>query len=401
MKNVILMDHKDQQFKLMVEQTANRALSLCGRTADGQPLGPAVSQYLTEMSNGIGNSEALAELVKVTRLANSGDREAKQQLCGIRKLSFSNFLMGSQNVLPFFFDIVDLAEDEKPYAQNTTKSEVRVSYVGTDGSPMQTRLQRPHEELAIPLRFLSTDEVQYQTVDIYNGRAVSDSVLKTIDLAYDMRNKMDDVAWTLLQATVANGGAYGAITFTGSRANWPYVISGRSRVANLPTTNDIDVPGNGANTKFRYDVFKQVKKYGQQWGNMFPGGPLTPTGRILVPSSEASDIADQIVPSGATRNKVADQLLETGWATVDIHGTLYTLIADETLAPGACYAEYNRKPGTFLTKSALDEEFLNDTKQYKEKNLEGRWMRKPVGCYINSATRIFTARFKYRLGFTP
>jgi hypothetical protein len=394
MKTENVIDLEDQNFQSLIKRTARKATQLCGRTKDGKPLGPVVSAYLSALAISMDAEKESKEAISLVMKARNGDKDAISELRGIRLDTFNNYLLASQNIIGFFYDIVDLAEDEKPYAKNETKQDIRVAYVGGDGQPNTSRIIKPHNEERIPLRWLTTDEVEYFLTDIYNGR-VSESAKATIDLGYNMRNKMEETAWTLLHRSVATGGAFGDFAFTGSKVTWPFVISGRTKLANLPTGNSIVVPGTGAGTKFRYQVFQQVKKYAEQWGSMFRDGPLVPTGRLLVPSSEASDIAEQIAPTGSTNNKVADELLETGWAVVQIHGQTYTIIADETLSPGACYAEYNRKAGTFYTKSGLDQEIMDDSKEMLKRNKESRFMRKAVGAYINSSRRMNVARFIY------
>lgn len=400
MKTENVIDLEDQNFQQLIKRTAKKATQLCGRTNDGKPLGAAVALYLTALATSMDAPKEAKEAIDLVARARNGDKDAISELRGIRLDTFNNYLLASQNIIGFFFDIVDLAEDEKPYAKNETKQDIRVAFVGGDGQPNTSRIIKPHNEERIPLRWLTTDEVEYFLTDIYNGR-VSESAKATIDLGYNMRNKMEETAWNLLQRSVATGGAFGDFAFTGSKVTWPFVISGRTKLPNLPTTNSITVPGTGAGTKFRYAVFQQVKKYAEQWGSMFRDGPLVPTGRLLVPSSEASDIATEISPTGSTNNKVADELLETGWARVEIHGQPYTIIADETLSPGACYAEYNRKAGTFYTKSGLDQEIMDDSKEMLKRNKESRFMRKAVGAYINSSRRMNVARFIYNDAYSP
>lgn len=386
----------DEQFAANLQLLSKRAQFIRGERQvreNGQlitqALSASVKKDLDEMVAALGDSKSHDELIALTKAAGRGDNDAKVQLCAIRVQTFNNYLLASQNKLSFFFNLIDLAEGETPYEQNETMQELRVSYVGADGQPTQTRIIKPQDESRIPLHFLTSEEYEYLLVDPYRGR-ISNAAKATVMLAYDMKNAIEAKAFAMITAN-----AYGAFTTTGKNNLRTYLGNSYINTANLPSTNDITLEGTDANSKFRYDVFREIKKYGEQWADAFPDGPLVPTGRVLVPSSEVSDIARSITPTGSTSNEVANQLLEQGWTVVDIHGMKYTLIADNTLTPGVCYAEYNRKPGNFYMKSSLDEEIVDDSIAMKKKNKESRFMRKLIGGNINSFTRLFTARFRY------
>lgn len=409
MKNLVqpvrrsLTPMDDNAFKAHVSRLAKRASFLTGtrkcQDKDGklilQALSENVKSDLLAMEESLKEGGGEDELRRLQTAAANGDRDARTQLCSIRVQTFNNYLLASQNKLSFFFNLQELQENETPYEQNETIQELRVSYVGADGQPPTTKIIKPQDEVRIPLHFLTSDEFEYSILDPYRGR-IAEAAKATVMLAYDMKNAMEAKAFEMLNRTVANGGAYGDFVLTGKKSLRTYLGNSYINVANLPSTNDITVEGSTADTLFRYDVFREIAKYGEQWADAFPDGPLVPTGRVLIPSSETSDIARTITPSGSTSNEVADQLLEQGWATVDIHGRKYTLIADNTLTPGTCYAEYNRKPGNWYLKPSLDQEIVDDGKEMLKKNKESRLMRKLVGGSINGFTRIFTARFKYR-----
>lgn len=379
-----------QRLKVM----ARHGRTLCGRTAKGEPLGAATEKFLNDLADGVSDPAKVKERNEFLARAEK-DPATHRQLCAIRLEQFNNYIYASQNIINMFFEQVDLAPDERPVFQNNTDQEINVTYVGADGQPNEIKVVRSQDEALIDLHFLTTDEVNYRKIDPYRGNVV-DAALQTIHLAYDMTNQMEAKAFSLLNATPANGGAFGAFTFAGKRCNYSFVKSGRINLANLPATNKIVVPGTTGATKFRYAVLKAAKKYGGQWGNAFMDGPLVPTGRILIPSLDASDIADEIVPSGQTSNPVADQLLEQGWATISYLGRNWTLVEDNTLTPGKCYPEYNRKPGRVYGKSALDEESVDDSYAQKKKNRESRFNRKIFGAYINNATRAFCAELTYK-----
>jgi len=240
---------------------------------------------------------------------------------------------------------------------------------------------------------------------------------EVVTLADDIKNQMDGNCYALLTTPAAyapNGltaGAFGPFRYYKDGVNPPlakktqytYLPNSRINIANLPTTNDLTLGDNGAATSFRYAVIRAIVKYFAQWNGAFPEGDLIPTGRILIPGADVADIADEIVPSGTTNNKVANELLERGWTRIDYLGRNWTLEGDNTLPPGACLVESNRKPGRVYFKPSLDRDEVRGEEDYTlaMNNEEERWAQKVFGAYINSATRMNALRVTYRTPAAP
>jgi hypothetical protein len=384
----------DTELKNRLTQMKARCSNIVGRAADGRQLCTVVAEAFDALLNDTTTPEERAAFL--SRAEN--DRYTRQQLCALRVEQANNFIYATQNIIPMFYEIVNLANDERPVFQNNTMQEVRVGYIGQDGASDTAKIIKPQDEVLIDLNTLATDEIRYRKVDIYSGSVV-DAALQTIKLAYDMGNQMEGKAFDLLTSSVVNGGAFGTFTFTGSKPSRVYMANSRIKTALLPTTNDISLSdngtGSGQSNAFRYGVLRAAKKYSDQWGKAFPEGPLTPTGRILVPGAEASDLAIEITPSGTTRNKVADQLLEQGYATIDYLGVMWQIVPDNTISSGACYVEMNRKPGTVFLKPSHDKEKISDSYENDRNNEEARYMTKVFGAYINSPRRINALRIIY------
>jgi hypothetical protein len=326
--------------------------------------------------------------------------------------------LASINIISMFFDIVNLGDDERPVVQNTTDQEISVAFVGADGSPRMVKVVKDDDETLINLHYLTTERVRYRRVDIYRGTIV-DAALKTLRMAYDLKNQMDGQAYSLL--TDANLGAFGAFIYPGSAAgagagsgtvpplkssgvasttgvDYTFLPNSRINVNNLPKTNDLVLDDNGGTTKFRYKVLRVIKKYADQWSGAFPEGDLVPTGRLLIPAADASDIAEEIVPSGSTNNNVANDLLERGWSQVDYLGMKWSLGTDNTLPPKSCLAQFNRRPGKVYLKPSQDREVVRgeDVYELSLNNEEERWAQKVFGCYINNAQRMNIVRVTYQ-----
>jgi hypothetical protein len=247
--------------------------------------------------------------------------------------------------------------------------------------------------------YLTSDIVRTRRVDIYRGR-IADPALATINIAMDMGMKVDGQVQNLLIGP--NSNFFGLFTFTGKRANWSYVAHSRINTANLPNTNDVIVfeqdgvtPTNG----FGFQVLAYITDYCARWDGAFQDGVnLRPTGRILLPPAHIKNIANGIYPSGATRNKIADELMDQGWFGVHYLGRDWLFVPDNTLDPTefACYPEFNKKPCQAFFKPELDEEKNSgDDYQISSKNEQEQYMMKPFGAYYDSSRRAYCARFNY------
>jgi len=386
-----------------------RGRHLCGRMPDGQPLGLAVQKFFADLLVSTTDPAQIAARNEFFIRAEK-DPVAKMQLCGIRVDTINNYILASINILPMFFEVINLAEDERPVVQNTTDQEIAIAKIGADGGVTMVKIAKDDDETLITLNYLTTKIVRYRRTDIYRGTIV-DAALKTLRLAYDLKNQLDALAYALLTDPV--NGAFGAFIYPGSAAgagsqstvvppahisDYTFLPNSRINLLNLPLTNDIVMSDNSATTSFRYKVLATIRKYADQWAGSFPEGDLIPSGRILIPGADASDIAAEIVPSGNTNNSVADQLLETGYAKINYLGKNWELVTDNTLPPKYCLCEFNRKAGRAYFKPNMDRDVIRGADVYEldKNNEEERWSQKVYGFYISNPQRVNILRIKYR-----
>jgi len=387
------------------KQNRAKAAYLTGRTLAGVPLAESAMAFYDGLIAGIQNKETQDKRAELLQKLAKGDADARRQMAGIRLETFSNYLYAPALWLAQYAKIVNLKDDERPVAQRITKQEVSVYAVGGDGSPKQVKITLDPDETIIPLEYLTSDIVRYRKVDIYRGR-VTDPALATINLSYDMGQKIDGQVQNLL---IGNSSSFfGAFTFTGKRANWSYVAHSRINTANLPASNDVIVyeqDGTTPQEGFGFQVLAYIVDYAARWNGAFQDGvDLKPTGRILLPPAHIKQITNGIFPSGATRNKIADELMDQGWFGVHYLGIDWVFVPDNTLDPSvlACYPEFNKKPVEVFFKPGLDEE--KDSAgdyQIESKNEEERYMRRVFGAYYDSSKRAYAARFNYNGTTTP
>jgi hypothetical protein len=377
-------------------------IKYCGRTSflqgnvfikdkDGKPqlcsMATELPKFFDDLLKSTNDPQKIAQRNEfLTRAAQ--DPKTYQQLCALRIESFNNFIYATLNIVDFFFEIVQLQRDERPAETNTTQNEIKCYYNGPEGEPKMVSIARDDNEELKNLHFLSTDVVRYKKVDIYNGSIV-DAALQTINLAYDWKNKAEDIAFALLN----NGSAiFGAFTFTGKKATYPYVSNSRINSANLPSTNELAVSGASSSTNLELSAFDKVIGYCARWAGSNPGMDLKPTGRVLVPGNDLETFGSTVNATGAAATTPAEAILQDGWVGIHYKKINWTLIPDNTLAPGTMYPELNIKPGRMFLKSSLDTEELKDVGE----NEQERKMKKVVGFSLNSANRRNICRVTYR-----
>jgi hypothetical protein len=383
-----------------LKQMRARATHLCGRSIDGRPLSEAVAQALTELHD---QNEELFKSPEKQRerseYLSKAEKDAilQEELCALRIEQANNYLLADLNIVPFFFNIVNLQNDERPMIQNNTKQNIRVGYTGGDNGPKHlVKIVPVQEEILMNLRWLATEEVRVKKIDIYRGD-VTDAANSTLMEAYDMKNQVEQIGWDLITKTPAQGGLFGAFTFGGAKkCSDVYVANPRIQAGVLPTTNDIVLAGNGANTTFRWEAFQAALDYEARWGQAFMDGPLRLTGRIMISGLDVTGIAKTIVPTGNTNNSVADELLEKGWSQVGYLGRNFTLMADNTIPPKSCYFEFNKKPATMWLKPGLAHEERRDDYETRKTNEEFRYMKQPIGGFINAPDRVRALRITFK-----
>lgn len=373
---------------------SKRSQSLCGNILVkengvyvSKPLGATVSKFFDELLTSDTpemNAQRAEFLAKAAR-----DPKARQQLAAIRIETFNNFIYASNNFWEFFFETVNLKPDERPAEQNTTNEELKVYFVGGDGSPQTKLIARNDQEDLKVLDFLTTDWARYEKMDVYRG-SVADAALATIDLAYDWRNQADGQCYTL----VSSASVFGTFVFSGKKQNYPYVTNSRINTTNLPTTNDIDIT-NATPVYFGFPVFDEIIDYFGRWAGVDAKVSAKPTGRILVPGSDIRQIKRSLTATGAKVNEVGENILADGWFGVHYLGKDWTMIPDNTLTPGTCYPESTVKPGRVYLKPDLDQELEDTDPKLIDKNYGRRKVKKVFGASLNAANRRLLCRVKY------
>lgn len=406
------MDKKDllalkpaNPYQAHLQQLARRpsVLPLTGRWGD-QPITEALTATFAAQAEASFDEKAIAEGESLIGLARNGATEAVTSVNALRIDSGTNFLVPELRIIPSFFDVIRLGDDEEPYWQNETRNEVAVRIVSEDGRKgYNQRVVRPQSEIAIDLQNLASDTVTYRLRDTYKGSGLAASALATIDLARDLAAQLDSIGKTFLDTL------FGNFTLSGNRQDRVYVPHGYINAANLPTSNDITLTtgyldsigitrssrvGNTTSTGLRQEVFEAITAYTMAWGEVRPSGlAVNPSGVILVPSSDVVSIANSLTLDGAKGSDIAEQMKSEGFASLTWLGRSYTLVPCATLPKGVALVPFQSKIGKLYLKPSLDWE---ETKTFVKENREERTRGMTYGLFAPVQHRPFALRIRYR-----
>jgi hypothetical protein len=338
------------------------------------------------------------------------DSDMMLSLNAVRVEQVANYIVSESVFMSAFFEQVTLQPDEEAYVVNETQNEIRVSAMGEDGHPDQVRILRPQSKVAIALAFLMSDKVSYKINDLYRGR-VAEVASKTFNIAENLTFKLDRQCYTLLNKSVATGGAYGAFSTEQTRTNKQdriFLAHSGIVTAHLPITNAV-VNGSDQLTRLTvryYDppsttltglrpaVLAAIVDYADSWANVLPGGGrLQPTGEIICPASDIIKIATAMAPSSnVLESRIQEEVNRNGYTSIQYLGRVWKFIADVTIPVSTCYPRFNLLPGRVYFKPFFDKEFV---KSDEDLNLETRWQRKVYGAYIISQYRIRGLKVTY------
>lgn len=310
-------------------------------------------QYLHAALQAAGGDLTEASNLLIEAYRGESGSAAARQLQAARIEVVDNTIWADAQIAPLFFKVETLQPGDRPVIHNTTKQATTVAVMSEDGEPKHIKLNTSYGETVIDLYYISTQKIDYKPRSITGGDVAS-AMLATLDLGFDLSEKVDDAAMTLLAASVE-------ASWTGNtnanRALRRFVTRGAVNASNLPAGNLITVTGSTTSTVFRVEVLDAILKYCDSWGKAFsdlPGGMLRPTGVILVPSSETTQILSTLGITSASTNRTA---AEVQMNYLSFHrGIQWTLVPSNRLAPGSCWAQLNAPVGTIFTMPSLDEE---------------------------------------------
>lgn len=334
-----------------------------------------------------GQETPIADVMKAAR-AKSPD--AMYALNALRVENVDMYVRATLD-LSAMFEIIDLENTDQAFLDQTYMNPVNVRFAGEDGGTREVKAVKARQQTFINMRELHSDTFGYPMRDInlgstVEGQGVEAAAQGTVDVAWDVKHKMNMELLSFINGGTINGTKYGAGIYTNFNFNagnpltrtlvlHPSLLQGG--FANLPTTNLITYAylastyGKAANG-FDFNVLKAIIQYTEGFRGVFADGDLEPTGLIYIPSSEVTGLLSLINPTGQFYNKVGETVLNS-FTKVEYGGRVWTLVGSPLLTPGACYPIFNKKVGNIYFKKKLD---FEHTESYPLKNREERTMVK-------------------------
>lgn len=365
-----------------------RIKALNGLTADPSALNGLADFLDRALSEP--DKERLKEMCGLFERAHNNDNVAIRELNENVVTSIDNYAKALGKFLPTFFQVVNLGEGDRPEFDHSQRQQMNVRYIAEDGGHRVFKAVKARKKVFPDLHELWVDGVGYPIRDLYQGN-IAPAQMASYDLAFDWASKADSLAYDFL--TSSANGFYGSFRTTGRKLDRTYVPNDRIDTDNLPTTNDLECDSNTTSTKFRFNVIEKIMEYCEAWADIF-GSPIRPTGAILVPSGDATNMSAEIKPTGLTNNSVADAVL-ADYSQFSYMKTNWTIIPDATLSPGVCYPVLNRPVGQVYYKPSMDAD-LQVVETDKKKNWEERAMGKVFGLAVPEPWRVFGCRVRYR-----
>ena len=328
---------------------------------------------LKEMQEGIGE-DSDAKMVEMIRGAKSGNKEQQSALAELRVFTTDNFLLASSNPLSFF-EVVNLADSDEPYIENTSRQEITVRYIGEDGRAKKSQPIRFEKNARVELYSLTSDEYEYFIRDLYKGN-VKTPALANVDLARDLMFKTNRLLWPYIQ-----GALYADFNLTGPKAGRVYVPHSTINVANLPQSNILTPASNTTTTLWRKECMDAVIGYITSWGtDAFTDGEFSKEIKVVMPSSQMTGVLQELQFTSFPNSKV-EQVFENAGLQMSYGGYNWTLMGDNTLDPSlrTAFVNLGKPLGYFFTKTSQDEVFVDDSVLLRKNNKESISQNKVLG----------------------
>lgn len=337
------------------------------------------------------SKDAFAEVVRRIVEGDESERaEAQQELQGIVIWSVENYLFAASNYVSFF-ETGTLGETDTAFIELTDNHyfEAYVSLIGQDGGAPRWQRIRTRDKQIIPFYQLTTDELEYPIMDLYQGK-IADRSKIGLDLAADIGWKLDARLFDSIADLI------GPFTLSGNKLNRVYVAHSRIKTANLPTTNLLVAAGNTGTSLFRKACLDSIIAYAKAWGDQsFADGPLNPQA-VFVPSAHITGFLQDCLIADPD-NKINAQVFEFG-IIMSYGGFKWMFIADPTLDPadGLAFVKFNKPVGKHWTKPSMDKNLVDDSIALQKENRETQLLIKTFATALPAYRRMNVAAVKYR-----
>lgn len=367
-------------------------MSLAARAALHQPATAArLTKFIESAKASLDDADVQAKLDDLQKRAAS-DPVAYRELQSLKIRTITNFITVKSNAATFF-ENTELKDDEVPYVENQSTQETKARFVGADGKPQQAPLIRVRERYPIPLRLLSSDDIEVPLIDLERGRVYEDAKAN-VKLADDLANKEGLELWKLVKLAVGN------FVLTGPKHKRTFALGQGIIPANLPSKNLIELSSNSTTSKFRFAAFQEAVKYCMRIPENVTGIAALAPVTFYIPSADAGSFIDELTP-GMQDNHIVKEIKDTGWV-VSLAGRTFNVVGDAQLDPadGMCYVRTNVPLGERFDKPGLadmwPDSFNNISAEDRKRNRVLMGMRRVYAAHVPEQWRLGVIGIKYR-----
>lgn len=330
----------------------------------------------------LSTSEGKAEYARLLRLTAS-DSKVREEMASYRSFVITNDVMASPFALGAF-QIINLNPDElpmieRPRSRNMQRFTIRSQ--GIDGGSRQEQWMTTKSVQQFELDSIATDRINYPLMDIQQGD-INQSEAINVELKYDMDMKIDALALTNIQATIATSGLRALLN-----------VHPSVDVNTIPDANYFDLnalfPGNDnvlTMQKLKFILNQVALLQGA-------GGPLdglTIQNIMMSPLNlrDSWDFIDLVSgvgsgvegvsPDQTVTRDTREQIFRTGMMT-SAWGYNWSWTPNSQIPKGRMYIFMNQPIGWMFTKQSMDRTFVwNETNSpdHAEANMGEVMMRR-------------------------
>lgn len=262
-----------------------------------------------------------------------------------------------------FYDFIRLANDERPQIQQDYENEFPVIILGQEMGVETRRYVKENLSFQpINMVFRSTPEIIYTILNPNTGQYMLNKP-KMTEMERAHSYNLNEMCGDAANAAIG--------TFPTALGEQSYLLHNQdllhSSFKNVPTTNDIDLSGEGSITK---EVFLAIIDYMDRMPSFGEGQDFNRTiNAIVVPSVDRIQLnrfisvtsgfdstsppdPENVFP-GATFSPAFQQQLEAQGFPSQMFGTPFTLVVDKTLPANALYVSFSQAAGTVWEKPGM------------------------------------------------
>jgi len=344
------------------------ALALRATCRLGAEAAAGTLEWVKEAKEAIHTDDWLKEKGEIAIAAGRGDKEAQALHSAAIQIVTTNVVTTSSVWLPFF-EMRDLGpEDVLCINPETHGMAITVDAIGQDGGRIMIQSQ-PEDPapVFIPIHMRTTPWIEYPLVDLYKGQ-VREMALAQFDIPRDIAFRKDTLLGTYIMVGETNTRYAATFTTTGAEVDRDYTLHPGVVAANMPTGNIVTLSGNTTSSLFRKEVFDEILKYRNAWGdNALEAGNFNPL-EIIVSSAHVTDWLGQVALT-TQGNMLVDQVFEGGFL-MSYAGQKWVITGSNKISPthGVAYVRFDQPIGIYAEKSSVAADIVDETPILRSQN---------------------------------